>query len=367
MTKPKKPLRGLFASTENVVPTPTRPPIQVPTARKETPQRPVPNQKQKMPPERLVPPPKINQNSPMMIMDSTPAAAETSPAVVEVVEVAPAVVEVTPTIADTTPAIVSAPATIETVRTNDERIMQIQYNFDSMRSVRESWKETDYAQFLRRLEAVQTEAFFLRGKLLAEAKDRFFETNKVGWAEFCETTLDMNYTTANQYIRVALEFDVTSHQRSDFGFEHYKALLPLPAEARSEFLNAEQGFSVKMIRTRVKEILGTRSGANADAAPISAHRKSMRLIRMLQAMKGEIIAHGESFEELPQTQRWQIAAACTNIAAHLTHLAQTLNSDPTTTQMQRSGSPRAGAFATAHGVATMHELTTTPDSTDGTP
>lgn len=338
MNKPKKPLRGLFASTEAPVSTPSRPKTPVPMPRKDQPSRPMPP-KPKLPPERLAPPPRPKQVPPMMIMEEAPVTTIEEAPVTIMEELAVTVMEEAPS----------------------DRIMQVQYNFESMRPARDTWQEQDYAQFLRRLDAIQTEAFILKGKLLAEAKNRFYETNKLGWAEFCDTTLDMNYTTANQYIRVATEFDVTSHQRTDFGFEHFKALLPLPAEARMEFLNSPSPMSVKTIRSRVKEIISTQLVGEGAANSVSASRRSSRLLKMLELLKQEVISHGESFESLNQNQRWQLAAACQNIAGHLNHLAQTLNSDPTMVMPLRSSSARAGAFATADGAATMQEMISIPE------
>jgi hypothetical protein len=349
MTKPKKPLRGLFASTEAPVRTPARPVVPPPKIRKDEPQRPsTPQNPKPNRPERLAPPPRITPSTEIMIMQEEKVVE------VEIQSAPPA-----------TPAHV-APTLPVSVQTQD-RIMNIQYNFDLMRSTRESWNETDYAEFLRRLDALQTEAFILRGKLLAEAKDRFFETNKTGWAEYCETTLGMNYTTANQYIRVATEFDVTSHQRSDFGFEHFKALLPLPAEARTEFFSSPEAMSVKLIRTRVKEILASTGMGEGRPATPSALRQSVRLTRMLETIKSEVITHGSSFSSLNQQQRWQVAAACQNIAAHLNHLAQSLNADPLSAMASlQSAGMRAGAFATADGVATMQDVLVQP-SQSGNP
>jgi hypothetical protein len=341
MTKPKKPLRGLFASTEAPVRTPARPVVPPPKIRRDEPQRPSTPQKPKPTrPERLAPPPRITPATEVMIMQEETAVE---------VEIQSPVIETAAVQTQDSPA---------TVQTQD-RIMNIQYNFDLMRAAREPWGESDYAEFLKRLDALQTEAFILRGKLLAEAKERFFETNKIGWADFCETTLAMNYTTANQYIRVATEFDVTSHQRTDFGFEHFKALLPLPSEARSEFFSSPETMSVKMIRTRVKEILAAGNAGTGEGKTPGVLRQSVRLTKMLETVKAEVIANGQSFTSLNQQQRWQVAAACQNIAAHLNHLAQILNADPISVMNTvNSMGVRAGAFATADGVANMQEVLT---------
>ncbi|MFZ9520436.1 MAG: hypothetical protein ACO3A4_08160 [Silvanigrellaceae bacterium] len=333
MTKPKKPLRGLFASTEAPAPTPSRPAIPVPPSRKERPSFPSTPQKPKTPPERLAPPPRIKTPAPMMIMEQAEPAPVT---IIETVQ----------------------PVVVPVIASPENKIMSIQYNFDSMRDTRDSWQELDYAHFLRKLDAVQTEAFILKGKLLSEAKIRFFETNKVGWAEFCEMKLDMNYTTANQYIRVATEFDVTSHQHPDFGFEHFKALLPLSIEQRSDFLNSNGPVSVKLIRQRVREIITARPSDISGATTTKPLKQSLRFIKMLEAIKAEVLTHGESFQGLTQPQRWQVTAACQNIAAHLNHLAQVLSSDPIQGRALPGATSRAGAFATADGVATMQDAST---------
>lgn len=356
MTKPKKPLRGLFASTEAPARTPVRPSVPPPSIRRDRPEQPVPAQKPKpTPADRLTPPPRKVPVPQVMIMKED---VETNESTEDEVLVIPAS-DLIPVIEPEQPVELIQPKEWVQPAQPTDRIMNIQYNFDVMRTVRESWSEGDYAEFLKRLDALQTEAFILRGKLLAEAKDRFFETNKIGWAEFCEAHLGMNYTTANQYIRVATEFDVTSHQRTDFGFEHFKALLPLSIEVRSEILNSAENLSVKMIRTRVKEILAATTQGGQAGPSTSPLRQSARLIRMLEIIKKEVIEHGDSFVTLTQPQRWQIAAACQNIAAHLNHLALELNADPTSAGLTRQlPTSRAGAFATADGVANMQEVLT---------
>ncbi|NBO37075.1 hypothetical protein EBU99_00660 [bacterium] len=358
MTKPRKPLRGLFASTEAPVSTPPRPAaVPVPPPRKETPTRPQAPLKPKTPPERLAPPPRIKPAVPLMMKEMeqpSVAVAAIEPEVVVAVSVAPLQVAEP----------VSIPLENPTSPIADDRIMTLQYNFEAMRSMRDAWAEADYARFLKRLDAVQTEAFLLRGKLLSEAKTRFFETNKIGWAEFCEMRLGMNYTTANQYIRVASEFDVTSHQRPDFGFEHFKALLPLPVEERAALIETIDSISVKSLRQMVKMHLISKTPSPVEVTPRETLRHSSRLIKMLQQVKGEIAAHGGSFQALNQNQRWQMSAACQNIAAHLNQLARALNEEPNLDDGRRGSHLRAGAFATAEGVAAMQEILPIQESTD---
>lgn len=324
MSKPKKPFRSLFASTE-------------------TPKKNISNSNEKV--QASLPKPARRVIEEQAIIEEQAKVEE-----IEIFE-EKEITQKNEVQEQLEAVIVTHPATTLEV-SNEERILQIQYNFDSMRPAREAWQEQDYAQFLKRLDAIQTEAFLLKGKLLSEMKVRFFETNKVGWAEFCEQALHMNYTTANQYIRVATEFDVTSHQMPDFGFEHFKALLPLPVEDRIQFLQPGQSLSVKVIRTRVKEILSARNliTPSSQQIPSNAQRQSVRLIRMLEQIKSEVLAHGESFETLAQTQRWQISAACQNIAAHLNQLSQLLNAEPRPMNSSRQSDLRSGASITIESV-----------------
>lgn len=348
MSKPKKPLRGLFASTEQPAKVPVKNPPPVPMPSREGPRDPHVPAKPKLPSERLAPPPRVKPTTPSFIMEEHTPSPEVS---LEALA-APIVVSLEP---------LPAP----TVSNDGElRIMNVQYNFDAMKTVRESWLEQDYATFLKRLDQLQTEAFILRGKLLSEAKLRFFETNKQGWIEFCDATLGMNYTTANQYIRVASEFDVTSHHRRDFGFEHFKAMLPLSIEERIVFIEGGESWSVKSIRNKVKEILKSKPHDSSAHASKESHRQSLRFIRSLQTLKSEMAVHSESFKSLSETQRWQISAACQNIAAHLNHLARTLNDAPVLEPQGFSTPTRAGAFGTVDGVAQMEDILSAKDSTD---
>lgn len=324
MSKLKKPLRGLFASTEGTVETPSRkaPP---PAPKKEQPKIPSKPTRVRLPAERLSPPPRIKPATPAMIMSEQEAHQDDS----------------------------------------SSRIMTLHYNFTARRDERDGWVEDDYARFLNRLDLVQTEAFFLKGKLLAEAKERFFETNKVGWAEFCSSQLDMNYTTANQYIRVATEFDVTSHQRTDFGFEHLKALLPLSEEERKELLSTSKPWSVKSLRQHVQEIVFKKQTVALPTPDKVAQKKSVRFVRSLQNLKADVQANTESFRLLSQTQRWQVSAACQSIAAQLMALSQSLNDEVSSIQGSTSSSfSRAGAFATADGFDSMNSDEIAPSTPD---
>ncbi|MEY2989029.1 MAG: hypothetical protein RJB13_2550 [Pseudomonadota bacterium] len=313
MSKLKKPLRGLFASTEATIETPSRkaPP---PAPKKDQGKTPSVPARVRLPAERLSPPPRIKPATPAMIMSEVEASPDDK----------------------------------------QSRILTVHYNFSARRTEREGWLESDYAQFLNRLDIVQTEAFFLKGKLLAEAKERFYETNKVGWAEFCRTQLDMNYTTANQYIRVATEFDVTSHQRTDFGFEHFKALLPLSEEERKELLSTSETWSVKSLRTHVQDMIIKKQTVSEPTQDKVAQKKSVQFVRLLQNLKTDIQVNSETFRLLSQTQRWQVSAACQSIAAQLIALSQSLNDDIINHMSPTAVLSRAGAFATADGFDSMN-------------
>jgi hypothetical protein len=119
-----------------------------------------------------------------------------------------------------------------------EDIAKFDAQFENTAIQRHEWKEADYLNIFNKIDKAQSEAFLLKGKLLLEVKNKFFETNQMGWKDFCAEKLCLYYTTANQYIRVAAEFsDFTrSGVHSSFGFEHFKALLPLPLELRQEVL-----------------------------------------------------------------------------------------------------------------------------------
>ena len=173
----------------------------------------------------------------------------------------------------------------------------------------------------------------LKGKLLEEVKRRFFLDNKQGWKRFCDDRLDMNYTTANQYIRVAEEFESLARERPDFGFEHFKALLPLPADQRSEILARSESLSVKTIRKLVQEKLAPM----LISTPMPGTGDAKNLVRNLEQLKDQIL--GGDFAGLPQLTRWQLAAACQNISEELHALAALLN------KSSREASSRIGASA----------------------
>ncbi|MCA2960721.1 MAG: hypothetical protein IOD12_10745 [Silvanigrellales bacterium] len=205
---------------------------------------------------------------------------------------------------------------------------------------RNSWEEYDYLDCIRRIDQAQTEAFLLKGKLLEEVKRRFFLDNKQGWKNFCDNRLDMNYTTANQYIRVAEEFDALARQRPEFGFEHFKALLPLPPEQRSEILEGHKTLTVKAIRKLVQEKL------TPELLGASAHPGDAKiLVRTLEQLKEQIVSG--NFALLPQLQRWQLAAACQNLSEELGVLSSQLNAR----SLEAKERPGASVGAVAHRIS----------------
>jgi hypothetical protein len=199
-------------------------------------------------------------------------------------------------------------------------VLNIQYNFEVGRVERETWREPEYVEFIRRIDVAQAEAFFLKGKLLGEVKDRFYVENRTGWKGFSENTLGMNYTTVNQYIRVAQEFDVTSHRRPDFGFEHYKALLPLKLDERAKLLEELPQVSVKELRTIVQRKL-----MEEGTTPVRPQRsqQSKELIELLIDLKTKIFDCAP--ETMTQRERWQLTAACRNLADDLASAARGFN------------------------------------------
>ncbi len=199
-------------------------------------------------------------------------------------------------------------------------VANIQYNFNLSREDREAWAEKEYIECIRRIDVAQAEAFFLKGKLLGEVKDRFYQENKTGWKGFAEGSLGMNYTTVNQYIRVATEFDVASHRRPDFGFEHYKALLPLNADDRTRLLDELPQVSVKELRNIVQRKL------LEDGVPVQRSQRTLRgkeLIELLISLQTKIFDCTP--EAMDQKERWQLTAACRDLAEDLNAVAVHLN------------------------------------------
>lgn len=337
MNKPKKPLRGLFSRTESApAPKPEPEPIKAQPQKVEAAKTVAPKAEAKLEPKiETKPVAKVEEKietKPVAKVEAKteakhPPKVEAAVTKIEVktppVEKAPAVIAAKTEVAETTRAENTAQ------RNNDiaNAISRVNYNFDLAKNDRKEWVSAQYVEFIRRIDNAQTEAFFLKGKLLEEAKRRFFEDNKMGWKSFCEETLLMNYTTANQYIRVAQEFDVTSHHRPDFGFEHFKALLPLAPEERASLIESLPTVSVKSLRNLVQERLS--KGTAAPVEKESGHQ-AKAMVRLLQDLKKQILECEPDL--LPQTQRWQLSAACRNLAEELTVLAHTLNASTLATQ-----------------------------------
>jgi hypothetical protein len=362
MTKPKKALRGLFARTE---PTPAEDVASHRSLKKalgirETTPKATENEEEAV--QRAVAAPAFIEPEVTPVVDVTShpeldvkPALETTPeipvqvereivaealssvvepeleAAIEVASVAaePVMEEVAPIMKEVAPAfdeplVVVAPvATPEAHNANVARaVANIQYNFNLSREDRETWAEGEYIDCIRRIDVAQAEAFFLKGKLLGEVKDRFYLENKVGWKTFSENSLGMNYTTVNQYIRVSAEFDVASHRRPDFGFEHYKALLPLKVDDRVKLLGELPQVSVKELRNIVQRKL-MEEGAPAPRLQRTT-LQSKELIELLLDLKTKIFDCTP--ETMDQKERWQLTAACRNLADDLATVATHLNS-----------------------------------------
>lgn len=301
MNKPKKALKGLFSRTEPAEKQDT----QVYTAAKS--------------PEAAA----------SIIIPSSLSSTE----IIAVPTIAPESVEIATTAESAEVAISENRNTIQdstqsaeiSKRLNQQRqdqletaFLGVQYNFELHRAERSSWRESEYLEFIKRIDVAQTEAFFLKGALLDEVKKRFFENNKSSWKDFAEQSLGMNYTTANQYIRVAQEFDVTSHQRPDFGFEHYKALLPLGPALRQQLIGELPPLSVKALRNVVHKKL-----TSSDPSPGPARSVGRLLVELLVNVKRQAIECSPDL--LSQKETWQLIAACRNVADDLKSLAEQLH------------------------------------------
>ena len=192
-------------------------------------------------------------------------------------------------------------------------ISQLRASFDTQAPNRMNWLADDYSVLIQKLDRLQTEAFILKGRLLSEAKEKFFSANKIGWAEFCNSKLKLNYTTANQYIRVALEFDVTSHQYPELGFEHFKALLPVDESGRKEVLEVFSEGSVKALRIIVAERIQKKAVGKELLDRTAANAK--QLMKALQVVH----MHLGSIDpiQLSSQLRWQISTACNQVASSL--------------------------------------------------
>ena len=200
-------------------------------------------------------------------------------------------------------------------------VTKIQYNFDRLRQERNKWDKNEYISFLNRIDNAQTEAFFLKGKLIGEIKERFYEGNRVGWKNFCDENLNMNYTTANQYIRVAEEFDASSRQRTDFGFEHFKALLPIPSQERSKILESlPTSVSVKSLRNIVSKTLGKETNqpySNSSKVSIRNITENLEKIKLqLESL---------NLNELEQSEKWGLLGAFKNLSDEMSKLSEMLS------------------------------------------
>jgi len=196
--------------------------------------------------------------------------------------------------------------------------------YDSLLNDRTPWKEDEYVSFIQRIDQAQTDAFFLKGKLISEVKEKFYVNNKRGWVQFCDETLNMNYTTANQYVRVALEFDVMSHQRKDFGFEHFKALLPLTKDQRDEFLfETPNNLSVKMLRELIAKKV------EAPSTDLGFEKNKLRakhIIETLQKLKSQLIQLKDS--SLTQEEKWQLYGAFQNLSEEMNIISTSFTASP---------------------------------------
>lgn len=208
--------------------------------------------------------------------------------------------------------------------------VKIQYNLDVFKAERGGWQEQDYISFINRIDQAQTDAFFLKGRLVTEVKERFYVDNKRGWALFCEETLNMNYTTANQYIRVSQEFDVTSHQKKNFGFEHFKALLPLSKEERSELLeHTPENVSVKSLRDIVAKKLQNASINSTNKETLT----SKNIVETLQKLKLQL--NRLKNITLSQEEKWQLFGAFQNLSDEMKTIS---NSFITHAELKNEGS-----------------------------
>jgi hypothetical protein len=239
-------------------------------------------------------------------------------------------------------------------------IHQLRQSFDSQAPSRMSWQESDYVQLIKRLDQIQTEAFILKGKLLSESKDKFFATNKSGWAQFCDDSLGMNYTTANQYIRVALECDVMSHQYPDLGFEHFKAILPVSPEIRPRILGSFQRGSVKALRNLVAEMLAKDSPspssqelqqqAISKIVPSATPKAAKLLLKHLQSV--HLALSGVDMANLTPQLAWQVSVACSQVAGSLMRSAKLASA---LHEMDSEEEARAPAQASAKKMPEIHK------------
>ncbi len=200
---------------------------------------------------------------------------------------------------------------------------KIQYNLNLFKAERTNWNENDYISFINKIDQSQTDAFFLKGRLISEIKERFYFENKKGWSLFCDETLNMNYTTANQYIRVSQEFDVTSHQRKDFGFEHFKALLPLTEKDRNELITqTPKNLSVKNLRELVSKKI-----VPASKKPLQEKQSLLpkEIISTLQKLKTQLTQLKKL--SLNQEEKWQLYGAFKHLSEEMSSLSHSFEDE----------------------------------------
>lgn len=200
-------------------------------------------------------------------------------------------------------------------------VTKIQYQFDAQKVERNTWNKNEYISFLNRIDNAQTEAFFLKGKMIAEIKDRFYASNKNGWKLFCEEHLNMYYTTANQYIRVSEEFDVTTYRRTDFGFEHFKALLSVPTQERIKIIEQlPSNVSVKSLRNI---ITGTVL-KDTKAPQQHSNKKNIKSITdNFEKIKYQL--ENLNLNELEQSEKWSLLGAFKFLSEEMEKLSEILS------------------------------------------
>lgn len=195
-----------------------------------------------------------------------------------------------------------------------DTLSQANQAFNENAVTRDLWSRQDYVKYIQKLDSVQNEAFLMKGKLIAEMKKRFFEHNTSGWKKFADIELKMNYTTANQYIRVSQEFDSFDVNKHSLSFEHYKALLPLNKEEREGIFQNLEYVSVKELRELVKKKLN-RGKTPEDPRIIEQILKSATHLNKL------LDENSSQLSEFSQKKVWQLYGALKNMAYRINELA----------------------------------------------
>ena len=195
-----------------------------------------------------------------------------------------------------------------------ESLNQANQAFNENAVMRDLWSKQDYVKYIQKIDSVQNEAFLLKGKLIAEMKKRFFEHNTSGWKKFANIELKMNYTTANQYIRVSKEFDSFDTKKHGLSFEHYKALLPLSKEEREGIFQDLEYISVKELRELVKKKLN-RDKKQEDPRIIEQILKSTTHLNKL------LEENSSQLSGFSQKKVWQLYGALKNMAYRINELA----------------------------------------------